>query len=152
MSTSARPVRRPEEQKARRARRAPVPVVVAVTVAVAVAVDVALYTIGRALGGTFRFTAATGPVEVDAVTVAGFAAVPLLVGLVVAALLSLRWPGVLRVAMVVAPVLALVTVPLMTLSVDLDTVSTVTLAACHVVLAPLSVLALAAIGRSRSGA
>ena len=126
-------------------RRRPAAVVVVAAVVVAVVVDVGLYAVGRALGGTFRFTAPDGPAQVDAVTVAGFAALPLLVGLTLAALLSRRWPWVLRVAAVVAPVLALVTVPLMTLPADLDAISTATLAACHVVLAPLSVVALRAL-------
>ena len=66
-------------------------------------------------------------------------------GLVLAALLARRWPGVLRAGQVVAPVLALVTVPLMTLPADFDGLSTATLALCHVVLAPVSVLALRAL-------
>ena len=96
------------------------------------------------------FTSPTGPAGVDAATVAGFATVPLLVGLVLAALLARRWPRVLTVAQVVAPVLALVTVPLMTLPADFDRVSTAALALGHVVLAPVSVLALRAL-RRRSG-
>ena len=124
--------------------------VIGVAVLVAVVVDLALYGLGRALGGSFGFTAPAGVARVDAATVAGFAAVPLLVGLALAALLARRWPGVLGVAQVVAPVLALVTVPLMTLPADFDGASTVALALGHVVLAPVSVLALRAL-RGRSG-
>lgn len=43
--------------------------------------------------------------------------------------------------MVVAPVLAVLTIFVMTIPADLDTVSTVALAACHVTLVPISILA-----------
>ncbi|SDR77119.1 hypothetical protein SAMN04488543_0403 [Friedmanniella luteola] len=119
--------------------------VVAVAVLVAVAADLALYGLGRAAGGSFVFTAPAGATRVDAATVAGFAALPLLVGLALAVLLARRWPRVLGVGQVAAPVLALGTVPLMTLPADLDAVSTVALALGHVVLVPVSVLALRAL-------
>ncbi|QIM21222.1 hypothetical protein G7075_08905 [Phycicoccus sp. HDW14] len=121
------------------------PVVVAAAVGTAVVVNLVVYGLGRAAGGSFTFTRAGVPTAVDAATVAGFSAVPLLLGLVVVALLGRRWPVVARMAVVVAPVLAVVTVGLMTLPVDLDTVSTVTLALCHLTLAPISVLAIRAL-------
>ena len=132
----------------RQSRRTPSAVVVIVAaVAVAVVVDLAIYAVGRATGGGFRFTTPAGPTQVDAATVAGFAAVPLLVGLVLAALLARRWPRVLTVALVVAPTLALVTVPLLTLPADFDGISTVALSLCHVTLVPVSVAALLALRR-----
>ena len=99
-------------------------------------------TVGLPSFGDVRFTAPAGPAEVDAATVAGFTVVPLLAGLVLAALLGPRWPWVYAVALVVAPTLALVTILVLTLPADLDTVSTAALASCHVVLAPVAVLAL----------
>jgi len=120
----------------------PAVVVVLGAVVVAVALNLVVYAAGRAAGGRFTFTAPAGPAEVDAATVAGFTAVPLLVGLALAALLARRWAWVVPVALVVAPALALVTIVVMTLPADLDAVSTVTLALCHVVLAPVAVLAL----------
>lgn len=126
------------------------PVVVAAAVGTAVVVNLVVYGLGRAAGGSFTFTRAGVPTAVDAATVAGFSAVPLLLGLVVVALLGRRWPVVARMAVVVAPVLAVVTVGLMTLPVDLDTVSTVTLALCHLTLAPISVLAIRAL-RGQAG-
>jgi hypothetical protein len=116
--------------------------VVGAAVAVAVLANLALYALGRLLGGSYRFTTAAGPAEVDAATVAGFTVAPLLAGLVLAALLGRRWPWVHAVALVVAPALALVTILVMTLPADLDPVSTAALASCHVVLAPVAVLAL----------
>lgn len=133
-------------------RARPRTVLVAVAVLVALVANLLVYAIGRLAGGRYQFTAPTGapaggggaPVvnEVDALTVGGFTVVPLLVGLALAAALSRRWPWVLTVALVVAPVLALVTIAVMTVPTDLDTVSTVALGGCHVVLAIVSVLAL----------
>jgi hypothetical protein len=123
-------------------RGRPRSVLVVVTVLVALAVNLLIYALGRLAGGSYRFTAGDAAAEVDAVTVGGFTVVPLLVGLTLAALLSLRWPRVVLVALVVAPVLALVTVPLLTLPADFDGTSTVALALCHVALAVIAVLAL----------
>ena len=124
-------------------------VVVLGAVVVAVALNLAVHAAGRAAGGRFTFTAPAGPAVVDAATVAGFTAVPLLVGLTLAAVLARRWAWVVPVALVLAPALALVTVVVMTLPADLDAVSTVTLALCHVVLAPVAVLALRRLPRRR---
>ncbi|WP_380167788.1 DUF6069 family protein [Jannaschia sp. R86511] len=122
------------------------PVVVAAAVAVAVVANLVLYAVGRAAGGSFEFTAAEQLTEVGAVTVAGFSAVPLGVGLVVVALLARhRW--VTTTAAVVAPLLAVVTIVVMTVPADLDTVSTLTLAGCHLTLAPISFLAVRALRR-----
>lgn len=63
-------------------------------------------------------------------------------GLIVVALLARRLVWIARVAMVVAPVLAVVTIGVMTLPVDLDTISTVTLATCHLTLVPISIVAI----------
>lgn len=122
--------------------RRPAAVIVAAAVVVAVLANVAVHAIGGVLGGSFRFTSPSGPATVDPATVAGFTAIPLLIGLTLAALLARRWPHLLTVGLVVAPVLAVATIPVMTLPADFDDVSTVTLAICHVVLVPISLLAL----------
>lgn len=72
--------------------------IVLTAVAVAVVVNLVIYASGRAIGGTFRFTRAGDPITVDAVTVAGFSAVPLLAGLVVVAHTVQRWPWVVSAA------------------------------------------------------
>lgn len=54
------------------------------TVIVGVLINVAIHTIGAAAGATYEFTAAGRPAKVDALTVAGFTALPLLAGLAVA--------------------------------------------------------------------
>jgi hypothetical protein len=124
--------------------------VVAVAVLAAILVNLLVYALGRAAGGTFRFTAAGAPARVDAMTVAGFSAVPLLIGLAAVALLAPRLGWVPRAALVIGPVLAVGTVLVMTVPADLDTVSTVTLAACHLTLVPILVLAVRALaGPSR---
>ncbi|SDJ41154.1 DUF6069 family protein [Nonomuraea jiangxiensis] len=120
-------------------------VIVAATVMVALVLNLAIYAVGRALGGDFRFTAQGRPAEVDATTLGGFTVVPLLVGMTLAALLSRIWRPVILVAMVVAPALALVTIPIMTIPADLDEASTITLALCHVALVPVTLAGLLAL-------
>ncbi|MGB7448627.1 MAG: DUF6069 family protein [Ornithinimicrobium sp.] len=120
-------------------------IVVLAAVSLAVVLNLVVYAVGRTAGGTFVFTRDGTPVVVDAATVAGFSAVPLGIGLLVVAVASGRAPWVARVAVVVAPVLAVATIAIMTLPVDLDTVSTATLATCHLTLAPISILAIRAL-------
>ncbi|MEH0937815.1 DUF6069 family protein [Micromonospora psammae] len=121
--------------------------VVALGGATAVAVNLILYGAGRAAGGTFQFTSSNGPAEVDALTVAGFSAVPLLIGLAAVALLAPHAAWVIRAALVVGPVLAVGAIVLMTLPADFDTASKPTLALCHLTLVPITVAAVVAIGR-----
>lgn len=116
-------------------------VVLAATVT-AVFVNLLVYAVGRIVGGDFTFTSSDGVVQVDAATVAGFSAVPLGLGLTLVALLVRRLPWIARVALVVAPLLAMATILVMTIPVDLDPVSTVALATCHVVLVPISIVAI----------
>ena len=126
---------------ARRSR----PAVIAAAVGVALVANLVVFAVGRALGGSFTFTREGTATTVDAATVAGFTVVPLLLGLVVVALLARRFPVVATVASIVAPVLAVVTIGVMTLPAGFDTVSTVALALCHLVLAPVSVLGVRAL-------
>jgi hypothetical protein len=122
------------------------PALVAVAAALAAIVNVLIYLVGRAAGGTFTFTAGTGPAEVDAVTVAGFSAVPLAAGLTVVALLAPRVRWVTRAALIAGPLLAVGTIVTMTVPADFDTVSTVTLAVCHLTLVPVIVAAVTVLG------
>jgi len=113
----------------------------------AVAANLILYGAGRAAGGSFRFTSSGAPAVVDAVTVAGFSAVPLLLGLLAVALLAPLGAWVTRTALIVGPLLAVGTIALMTLPADFDTTSKVTLALCHLVLVPIIVVAVRALAR-----
>lgn len=121
--------------------------VVALATAVAVVVNLIVYAIGRAAGGSFLFTADDRRVEVDAVTVAGFSALPLALGLAAVAVLAPRFAWVVRAALIVGPALAVLTIATMTLPADLDGTSKITLAACHLTLAPIIVVAVTALGR-----
>ncbi|SCG33903.1 DUF6069 family protein [Micromonospora humi] len=113
----------------------------------AVVVNLVVYAVGRAAGGTFRFTAAAGPAEVNGATVAAFSALPLLVGLTAVALLAPRFDWVVRAASIVGPALAVLTIVAMTLPTDLDATSKTTLAVCHLTLVPIILVAVAALGR-----
>ncbi|BBH69221.1 hypothetical protein ACTI_59060 [Actinoplanes sp. OR16] len=115
--------------------------VVVTAAGVAVLVNLVVYLLGRAAGGSFVFTAAQGPAEVDAVTVAGFSAVPLATGLTVVALPARRLPWVTRAGVVAGSLLAIGTIAVMTLPADFDTVSTITLALCHLTLVPILITA-----------
>jgi Family of unknown function (DUF6069) len=121
--------------------------VIAAAVGAAVLINLILYSIGRAAGGTFRFTASTGPAAVDGVTVAAFSALPLLAGLVAVALLSRFGAWVVRTALIVGPLLAVATIVAMTLPTDFDAASKVTLALCHLALAPIIIVAVRLLGR-----
>ena len=121
---------------------------VAAVVATAVAVNAVVHLLGQAAGGTFAFVREGVVMEVDAATVAGFTAVPLLAGLVLVAVLGPRWPRLYGVALVGAPLLALVTIATMTIPAGFDAVSTTALAACHATLVPLSVVGVLGLRRA----
>ncbi|MFC4060874.1 DUF6069 family protein [Planomonospora corallina] len=120
---------------------------VAVTVAAAVVLNLVIYGIGRAAGGGFRFTAAGQAAEVDAITVVGFTVLPLLTGMTLAAVLARIWPWAVPAGLAVAPVIALGTIPVMTIPADFDDASTITLALCHVALVPVTAAGLLALRR-----
>jgi hypothetical protein len=134
-----------------RLARIPAPVLVAGAVALAIAVNVGIHALGGLAGATYRFTAATGPAEVDALTVFGFTLVPLGVALTLVAVLGRFWKWVFPVALVVGPVLELGSIFGMTLPADLDDVSTLFLALCHVALVPVTVVAVLALRRRSRG-
>jgi hypothetical protein len=119
--------------------------VVAGTVVVAAVVNLAILAVGRSAGGDFQFTSGDDRLTVGAGGVAMLTILPLLVGMSLAALLSVRWPVVLRVGMFVGPALALATIAIMTIPADLDTTSTVFLSMMHVVLVPATILGLRAL-------
>lgn len=121
--------------------------VLAATVGAALIVNLLVYAVGRAAGGRFVFLSGGQDMRVDALTVGGFTVVPLLLGLTVAAVTARRWPWTIVVGSVVAPLLALVTIPVMTIPAGFDTASTIALSLCHVSLAPISVAGLMGLRR-----
>jgi hypothetical protein len=134
-----------------RLARIPAPLLVAGAVALAIAVNVGIHALGGLAGATYRFAAATGPAEIDALTVFGFTLVPLGVALTLVAVLGRFWKWVFPVALVVGPVLELGSIFGMTLPADLDDVSTLFLALCHVALVPVTVVAVLALRRRSRG-
>jgi hypothetical protein len=69
-------------------------------------------------------------------------AVPALIGLMVVAWLSPRWPTVITAAKVIGPLMAVATIGLMTLPARFDTTTTLSLTAMHLTLIPVTWLAL----------
>ena len=119
--------------------------IVAVTVVAAVLINLLIHTLGRAAGATYMFTAAGQLAEVDAITLFGFTALPLAVGMSIAATFSLWWLWVIPAALIVAPLLELGSILPMILPSDHDTASKVALALCHTALVPVSIIGLLAI-------
>ncbi|MBJ8344256.1 DUF6069 family protein [Antrihabitans sp. YC2-6] len=107
---------------------------VVATVVVGLAVNLLLWLIGLGAGGSFEVTDAGEKMTVAPGGVVVLSVVPTIVGMTAAALLSLRWVSVIRIAQVVGPVLSLATIAGTILS-DFDGASTVSLAAMHVALA-----------------
>ena len=120
--------------------RLPVGWTIAGAVLVALAVNLGIYALGASAGGSFIFTASSGPSHVDPLTLIGFTALPLAVALTVLAVVGRRWRGAFLVALVVAPLLELGSIFGMTLPADFDVTSTFALATCHVALVPVSII------------
>ncbi|WP_107654019.1 DUF6069 family protein [Nocardia suismassiliense] len=122
------------------------PVAVLGSAVVAVAVNLVVWLIGKAAGGSFEVVDKGVTTYIGGGTVIMSSAVPLLIGMTLAALLSYRWVGVLRVAQVVGSVLAVATIGL-TVSAGLDAATTVALSVMHLVLAPVIIVGLEALRR-----
>lgn len=116
-------------------RRLGTPATIIFSAIIAVAINLAVYGIGTLAGGTFDFTDNGTSYHVDAVSLSGFTAVPLIVGLTLVAIVSRWWRWVIPVALMLGPLAAIVTIFTMTMPADLDTTSKVTLALTHVVVA-----------------
>ncbi|SNT35326.1 DUF6069 family protein [Rhodococcoides kyotonense] len=119
---------------------------VLLSVIVALVLNLVLWLVGLAAGGSFELTDGGQSMSVAPGGVVILTLVPMVVGMGVAALISLRWLGVVRVAQVVGVIAPLGTIA-MTVSADFDTVSTVTLALMHVVIAAVVFVGLEALLR-----
>ncbi|WP_336086411.1 DUF6069 family protein [Nocardia sp. SSK8] len=122
------------------------PVAVLGGVVAAVVLNLIVWGIGAAAGGSFLVTDGDTVTDVAPGGVVIMSAVPLLIGLTAAVLVSHLWTGVLRVAEVVGSVLSVATIAL-TVAADFDTASTVALSVMHVVLVPVIVVALEGVRR-----
>ncbi|WP_405167431.1 DUF6069 family protein [Nocardia sp. NBC_01499] len=125
------------------------PIAIIASVAVSVVVNLVVWLLGEAAGGSFEVVDKGVTTQVGAGTVILSSALPLLIGLTLAALISYRWVGVLRVAQIVGGVLAVATIGL-TVAAAFDTTTTVTLSVMHVVLAPVLIVGLEAMRRGLS--
>ena len=96
--------------------------------------NLVLWLVGLAAGGSFELTDAGTTMAVAPGGVVMLTVVPIAVGMGLAALISLRWLGVIRIAQVVGVLAPLGTIA-MTVDADFDAASTVTLALMHVVIA-----------------
>ena len=103
-------------------------------------------------GATYRFTSQGQPATVDALTLIGFTAVPIGVGMAVAALLPAGWRWVTAAAVTVTIVVEIGSIFAMPLQTDLDAASRIALSLCHVAVTAVTcagLLALRAVrGRS----
>lgn len=114
---------------------------VVLTVVAALLVNTVIFLIGSWTGGTYLFTSGGVTQTTGISSVALYTGVPLLLGMALAAVMSHRWPGVLRLAEVTASVLTLATVAA-TVSVHWDRPSLIALIAMHLALVPISIAGL----------
>lgn len=108
---------------------------VAVTLVAAIVINLIVYAVGTLAGGTFDFVDKNEPFHVGTLLIVAFTAIPLLVGLVVTMVFGRWWDWVYAVAAIIVVIAPIGTIFIMTIPVDLDTTSTITLAAAHVVVA-----------------
>ena len=128
------------------ARRA---AVIAAALAGLLITNLALYAVGRALGGAFTYPQNGTTVRVDPLAIALMSLVPLATGLALIAVLSRIWTAAIRIARIAGPTLAVATIALMTIPAGFDTTSTVSLAAMHLMTIPATLIALNALPRRR---
>ena len=111
--------------------------------------NIAIYAIGRALGGAFAYPQNGTTVRVDPLAITIMSLAPLATGLTLTAALSRAWPAAVRVARIAAPTLAVVTIVVMTIPAGFDTTSAVSLATMHLATIPAALLALDALAHWR---
>jgi len=116
------------------------PVAVIGAVVAGVVINVVLWLIGVALGGSFELTENGETFGVAPGGVLFLSTAPMAIGMTLAALISYKWIGVLRVAAVIGSLLTLGTLA-RTWASDFDTPSMIALTLMHVVLVPVLVFA-----------
>jgi Family of unknown function (DUF6069) len=120
---------------------------IASTILAALAVNLLLYAVGRARGGQFTYAQNGAATTVDPLAITIMTVLPLATGLSLVAWLSPKWPALLTIAKLVAPVVAIGTIGLMTIPAHFDTTSTLFLATMHLALIPATLLALGSLSR-----
>ena len=124
--------------------------VIAAVLAGPLLTNLAIYAVGRALGGAFTYTQNGSTVRVDPVAITIMSLAPLATGLALIAALSRKWPAAIRVARIAAPTLALATIAVMTIPAGFDTTTIVALATMHLMTIPAALLALNTLPRRHS--
>lgn len=121
---------------------------ITVGVIVSVVANVVVFIAGKAAGASFLLIDNGSPHQIVAVDVVISAAAPLAIGTALAVLMSRWWQPVLRVAQVIAAVLALLTIagPAMA---ETDTATLVSLGLMHVLAGAAAVAVLEVIRQSR---
>lgn len=112
--------------------------------ALALVGNLVLWLIGLALGGSFEMTDQGKAMSVAPGGVITITLVPMLVGLTLAVLISMKWSPIIRIAQVVGALFSLGTIA-MTIAADFDAASTIMLALMHVVVAACVVVGLEAV-------
>jgi len=121
--------------------------VIIVAMVLMVAAAGASYSVGRARGGQFTYAQNGAATTVDPLAITIMTVLPLATGLSLVAWLSPKWPALLTIAKLVAPVVAIGTIGLMTIPAHFDTTSTLFLATMHLALIPATLLALGSLAR-----
>jgi hypothetical protein len=120
---------------------------IVLAVAATVVVNLAIYLVAGGAGASFRFPGADGA-DIAWFVVAIFSAVPIGLALTAVALLAPRWRWVIPAALIAAPVVALVSIPLMPMPVGFDAGTTLGLALMHVATGLFAVLGVLGIRRA----
>lgn len=138
-----RRTRRPRHPGIVDAMRPSRPVTVLLAVVAAVVLNLAVFAIGGALGASYDFP--TGGTTVAWYFVVGMTAIPLAIALTAVALLAPRWPWISTAALIAAPVLAVVSIPLMPVPVGFDLPTTIALSAMHLVVGAVGAIGVVAL-------
>lgn len=116
---------------------------------VATVANLLVLAVASAAGASLTYIDAGATGQVDATSVILSSAVPLIVGVALAAVIARWWRGVIRLAQVLGAGLALGTIPPL-LSMDTDGGTQAALAVMHLIMAPIVVAVLEA-GRRHRG-
>src|ERR1700730_12175816 len=113
----------------------------AAVLAAVVAFNLVVYAVGRACGATFRYNQGGKVARVDVAAVTLMSVLPLATGLALTAWLSRRWPALITIAKLIAPVLAVATIGAMTIPARFDATSALCLSTTHLALIPAAIFA-----------
>ncbi|AWK74795.1 DUF6069 family protein [Rhodococcus oxybenzonivorans] len=122
------------------------PAAVLWTAVIALVPNLVLWLLALPAGASFEMTDAGKTTSAAPGGVVVMTVVPLLIGMTLAALISVKLPAIIRPAEVIGVVLALATI-ILTIQADFDAASTISLSLMHVVVAAAIVVGLEAMRR-----